>query len=161
MLVWESAAEGTFYPSSICMSPNSTYRLKWAVFSFRPITLKLWCKVIITHSNKCRSTVAEIGINGEINQSTITDTRGITFLNRLLKATRGHTVLAAEHGKHMVQLIGLTWPRSQWCQSKSSLKPRWHHHTGEIVQDLESASASARRGGGGMEFPHRRANPGG
>ena len=34
----------------------------------------------------------------------------------------------------MVKLIGLTWQRSQWCQSNPSLKPWWHHHTGECVR---------------------------
>lgn len=57
--------------------------------------------------------MAEIGINEEINQSTITDTRGNTFLERLLKITHGHAVLAVVHHKHMVKLIGLTWHWSQ------------------------------------------------
>lgn len=57
--------------------------------------------------------MAEIPINGEINEATITDTRGNTFLNRLLNITHGHAVLAVVHRKHMVELIGLTW---QWSQ---------------------------------------------
>lgn len=57
--------------------------------------------------------MAAIRINGEINESRITHTRGNTFLNRLLNATHGHAVLAVVHRKHMVELIGLTW---QWSQ---------------------------------------------
>ncbi len=47
-----------------------------------------------------------------------------------------HTDRAVVHHKHTVKLIGLTWQQSQWCQSNPSLKPWWHHHTGESVWEL-------------------------
>lgn len=56
------------------------------------------------------------------------------LLSSLLHITHKPTALAQVHLKHMVKLRGLTWQRSQWCQSNPPLKPWWHHCTVECVK---------------------------